>query len=95
MPNWNLKQKETDGALEELDNEGLISFELAKDNDKGYQVELTQIGDTFEISAIPQRYHANLWSNGTGRLSFYMDVSGQIHRADKNGGKANIDDLLY
>jgi hypothetical protein len=82
------------GTLEELANEGLISFELAKGNDQGYQFELTQIGDTFEISAIPQRYHAHFWSNGTGRFSFYMDVSGWIHRADKNGEKANINDPI-
>jgi hypothetical protein len=83
------------GTLEELANEGLISFELAKGNDQGYQFELTQIGDTFEISAIPQRYHAHFWSNGTGRFSFYMDGSGWIHRADKNGEKANINDPIY
>jgi hypothetical protein len=82
------------GTLEELADEGLISFELAKGNDKRYQFELTQIGDTFEIFAIPQRYHAHFWSNGTGRYSFYMDGSGKIHRADKNGEKANINDPL-
>jgi hypothetical protein len=81
------------GTLEELANEGLISFELGKGNNQGYQFELTQIGDTFEISAIPQLYHVNLLRK-TGRLSFYMDGSGKIHSADKNGEKANINDPL-
>lgn len=81
------------GTIEELGKEKLIDYVLAEGHRYGYLFRVRrekfspESQASFEIVAVPRSYRR------TGRRSFYMNETGVIHAADKNG--ANLgDDLI-
>jgi hypothetical protein len=82
------------GTLEELRKEGLIDPVLSEGHRFGYLFRVRRekhapvSPSIFEIVAVPRTY------GGTGRRSFYMNESGEIHAADKRGAVANLRDRL-
>ena len=71
------------GELKALISAGLMSDDAADPKSTGYNFHLTvaKDGKSFVASAEPARY------GHTGRLSFWMDQTGDIKKLD-NGGKA-------
>jgi hypothetical protein len=81
------------GTLNDLRQAGFIDSALASGDKYGYSFALSITGNTttparFYVTATPQHYRKN------GRNSFYIDESGEMHGADKNGAAANISDPL-
>lgn len=83
------------GTIEELGKEKLIDYVLAEGHRYGYLFRVRrekfspESQASFEIVAVPRSYRR------TGRRSFYMNETGVIHAADKNGAEANLgDDLI-
>ena len=82
------------GSLNDLLQANLIDAATASGNRSGYRfvVQTTartgNIPASFFITATPQRYPK------TGRKSFYLDTSGVLRGADKNGASATADDPL-
>jgi len=83
------------GTIEELGKEKLIDYVLAEGHRYGYLFRVrrekfsTESQASLEIVAVPRTYRR------TGRRSFYMNETGVIHAADKNGAEANLrDDLI-
>ncbi len=82
------------GTIEELRKENLIDYVLAEGHRYGYLFRVRrekfspESQASFEIVAVPRIYRR------TGRRSFYMDETGVIHAADKNGAEANLSDDL-
>ena len=82
------------GSLNNLRQANLIDAATASGNKNGYHfvVQTTAMnGNTsanFTITATPQRYRK------TGRKSFYIDISGVVRGADKNGLPATADDPI-
>lgn len=82
------------GALNQLLEYHLIDSVLASGDKYGYWflLSVTRGGPQklpkFSIIATPQKY------GQTGRRSFFIDESGEIHGADKNGRLAGPDDPL-
>jgi hypothetical protein len=81
------------GSLNDLQQAGFIDSALASGDKYGYSFALFITGNTttpasFYVTATPQRYRKN------GRNSFYIDESGEMHGADKNGAAANVSDPL-
>jgi len=82
------------GTLEELRKEGLIDSVLAEGHRFGYLFRVRRekhapvFPSAFQIVAVPRAY------GRTGRRSFYMNESGEIHAADKHGAEANLKDHL-
>lgn len=80
------------GSLKELSKEGLINSVLAAGEKNGYlfkiRVEKTssESRSFFAAHAIPKTY------GETGRRSFFVDESGTIRSADKNGKEASASD---
>jgi hypothetical protein len=80
------------GSLKELAKQGLINSVLAKGEKNGYlfriRVEKTssESRSFFEAHAVPRTY------GQTGRRSFFVDASGTIRSADKNGKEASFND---
>jgi hypothetical protein len=76
------------------DQASLVDQQLAAGKSDGYNYRYRIApgpdgNDTnFELTASPGQYGKD------GRRSFFLDVSGQIHAADKNGGLASSDDPL-
>jgi hypothetical protein len=72
----------------------LINEHLAAGGQGGYQFRyrIVPAGDeansTFELAATPETYPKN------GRRSFFLDVEGKVHGADKHGSVATIHDPL-
>lgn len=79
------------GTLKELADAGLLDTELGSGTKDAYHFSLRLEGNHFETFAVPTSYGAYF---GTGRKSFYMDYSGNIHEGDKNGGEGSSDDEL-
>jgi hypothetical protein len=52
----------------------------------GYRFEVSVKPGGFEATAVPERYGI------TGRRSFYVDQSRQLHGADKSGAQASASD---
>jgi hypothetical protein len=78
------KDRDRYGTLEELIAEGLVDDGFVRRDD--YKIELTTIGDRFEVTATPRNY------GKTGRRSFYLDQSGVVRAADHKGRPATADD---
>lgn len=82
------------GSLSALGEAQFIDPALATGYKYGYLfvIELTPFTQTtpagFKITATPRKYPAY------GRLSFYIDVAGQVHGADKNGQVATENDPI-
>lgn len=78
------------GSLSDLQSKDLIDLPMSQGNRCGYRFVLTiserDNSTNFNIIAVPQKY------GETGRRSFYMDESGVIRGADRNGQPANADD---
>ncbi len=80
------------GTLEQLGDQGLIDYILAKGHRYGYIFRLrvarasAKASASFETVAVPRRY------GRTGLMSFYINETGVIHGADKRGAKATIND---
>jgi hypothetical protein len=78
------KDRNRFGTLEELIAEGLVDGSFVRRDD--YKIELTVLGDRFEVTATPRDY------GKTGRRSFYVDQSGIVRAADHKGRPATADD---
>jgi hypothetical protein len=82
------------GTIEELGRQKFIDHVLAEGHRFGYlfKVRLQKFSQeapaSFEIVAVPRNY------GRTGRRSFYVNETGDIHAADKKGAEANIGDHL-
>ena len=82
------------GTLEELGREKLVDYVLAEGHRYGYLFRVRrekyspESPASFEILAVPRTY------GRTGRRSFYIDETGVIRAADKNGAEANLTDDL-
>ena len=82
------------GTLEELGREKLVDYVLAEGHRYGYLFRVRrekyshESPASFEIVAVPRTY------GRTGRRSFYIDETGVIRAADKNGAEANLTDDL-
>jgi len=80
------------GTIEELGKENLIDRVLAEGHRFGYLFQVrrekhsSESPSSFQIVAVPRTYLQ------TGSRSFYIDESGVIHAADKNGVEANLAD---
>ena len=84
------------GTLDELRKEGLVDYVLGEGHRYGYLFRVRREKrssespqSSLEITAVPRTY------GRTGRRSFYMDESGVIHAASKNGAEATIADQLF
>lgn len=77
------------GTIEELGEQKLIDYVLAEGHRYGYLFKVrrekrsTESQSSLEIFAIPRTYGV------TGRRSFYIDETGVIRAADKQGAEAN------
>lgn len=80
------------GSLRELSKEGLINSVVAAGQKNGYLFKIrvekasSESRSFFEAHAIPKTY------GETGRRSFFVDESGTIRSADKNGKEATAND---
>lgn len=80
------------GTLDQLEKAGLIDKAQAATNQHGYLFEVKIGADksgssaAFGVSAVPQTYGMS------GRNSFFLDQSGAIRGADKEGGPADATD---
>src|SRR6267142_6081734 len=73
------------GSLDNLIEAKLISSMEVFDK-YGYRIDVTISGNQFEASATPVEY------GKTGRLSYFVDVSGVVRGADHGGGPATAAD---
>jgi hypothetical protein len=82
------------GTIEELGRQKFIDHVLAEGHRYGYlfKVRLEKFSQespaSFEIVTVPRTY------GRTGRRSFYVNETGDIHAADKKGAEANLGDHL-
>ena len=80
------------GTLQNLSSNGLIDSSTATGGRCGYNFAVTTVDrspnspPSFYINAVPQQYPS------TGRRSFYVDESGVVRGADRNGQPAGADD---
>jgi hypothetical protein len=77
------------GSLAELHAADLIDAALASGNKYGYSFVMSVTPGApagFVLTATPHRYPK------TGRRSFFIDTSGEMHGGDKNGGVATASD---
>lgn len=80
------------GSFDDLRRENFIDDALASGEKYGYRFELTKTDRTatdqpgFYVTATPRRY------GKTGRRSFYIDETGELRGADKNGAAATAAD---
>jgi hypothetical protein len=80
------------GTLEQLNDQGLIDYILAKGHRYGYTFKLrverysSESAASLEAVAVPRRY------GRTGLRSFYIDETGVLRGADKRGAAATIND---
>jgi hypothetical protein len=80
------------GTLEQLVKQGLIDGARAQSTQAGYVLQITvqaakpEKQATFTVSAIPEIYGIS------GRRSFFIDHTGNLRGADKEGGSADATD---
>jgi hypothetical protein len=74
------------GSVEQLIEAELLSREALEPG--GYKIDLRLTAEGFEATAVPAEY------GKTGRLSFFMDQTGEIHGADRGGAVASASDPL-
>jgi hypothetical protein len=83
------------GTLDELRKQGLIDPVLAEGHRFGYLFRIrrekwsAESPASIEIMAVPRTY------GRTGRRSFYMNQTGVIYAADKNGAEATSADKSF
>ena len=83
------------GTLDELRKQGLIDQVLVEGHRYGYLFRIrrekwsAESPASLEITAIPRSY------GRTGRRSFYMNESGVVYAADKNGAEATGADKSF
>ena len=83
------------GTLDELRKQGLIDQVLVEGHRYGYRFRIrrekrsAESPASLEITAVPRSY------GRTGRRSFYMNESGVIYAADKNGAEATSADKSF
>lgn len=75
------------GSLEQLRHQNYIDAALATGTKYSYYFTVTVGSGGFKVSAVPQRYRKS------GIRSFFLDESGVIRGADRNGGPATTEDL--
>jgi type IV pilus assembly protein PilA len=82
------------GTMAELEQENLITAELAGGTRHGYRFKIETVSDRgddspgFTAVGVPTEY------GSTGRRSFYVDESGEIRGADSQGQEATRNDPL-
>ena len=75
------------GSLKQLGESGVLPPNLAQGVSGSYRFEIiTANNQTFEAMASPIEY------GRTGRRSFFVNESGIVRGADKNGAAANVND---
>ena len=80
------------GTLEQLEKAGLISKAQIVATERSYLLEVkigaakSESPATFSVSAVPKTYGMS------GRSSFFIDQTGVIRGADKEGGTADAAD---
>lgn len=74
------------GTLAQLGEQGLVPTNLAQGVSGSYRFELSLKGTGYEATATPVEYPR------TGRRSFFIDESGIMRGADKNGVAASSSD---
>lgn len=79
------------GTLEELTGAGLIDSALITNTEYGYRFALRVRTSSYEAVAVPLIYGKTGYE-GTGHISLYLDDSGVIRGADKQGGEADAHD---
>jgi len=72
------------GTLEQLIAADMVSKEMIENS--GYRFEVTVSGDKFEASAVPVEY------GKSGNLSLFIDSTGVLRGADRNGASATASD---
>jgi hypothetical protein len=72
------------GSVEQLIEADVLTKESVEP--KGYKIELRLTAEGFEVTAVPTEY------GKTGRLSFFIDQTGQVRGADRGGSAANASD---
>jgi hypothetical protein len=83
------------GTLDELRKQGLIDPVLAEGHRFGYLFRIrrekwsAESPASIEIMAVPRTY------GRTGRRSFYMNETGVVYAADKNGAEATTADKSF
>lgn len=77
----------TYGSMEELIAAELLDPRMEAATRNGYGFELSNSGDSYELTATPADYP------NSGMRSFYTSEDGVIHAADKHGAVADADDL--
>jgi hypothetical protein len=83
------------GTLDELRKQGLIDQVLVEGHRYGYFFRIrrekwsSESQPSLEITAVPRSY------GRTGRRSFYMNETGVIYTADKNGAEATGADKSF
>lgn len=78
------------GNLNQLVEQGLVPSNLSQGMSGNYKFEIRMIGESnagFEVVATPFEY------GRTGRRSFFINESGTLRGADKNGAAANSSDV--
>lgn len=78
------------GDLSQLGEQGLVPPNLVQGVSGSYRFELSMIGESnagYEAVATPVEY------GRTGQRSFFINESGVLRGADKNGAAANISDV--
>jgi hypothetical protein len=82
------------GSFTQLSGNQFIDAVLASGKKYGYTFSMTVVPGTqnsparFQVSAVPQRY------GKSGKRSFYLDESGVVRGADRNGNPATANDPL-
>ena len=83
------------GTLDELRKQGLIDQVLVEGHRYGYLFRIrrekwsSESQPSLEITAVPRSYRR------TGRRSFYMNQTGVVYAADKNGAEATSADKSF
>lgn len=72
------------GTVDQLITHGFIQRDFLEKH--GYKIELTLMGDKFEVTAVPAEY------GKTGKMSYFMDESSVLRGGDHGGGVATVSD---
>lgn len=72
------------GTLDQLAEMNLISKAMFQD--RGYRIDLTVSGGSYEANAVPIEY------GKTGRMSYFIDATSVLRGGDHGGGPATISD---
>lgn len=76
------------GTMNDLITTNLITNEVNSGGSIGYKFDLKITEEGYEVYAVPTRYG----EKGTGIFSYYLDQSGIIRGANRNGDPADKND---